>query len=44
MFKTFLIIFLIFAVFAVGGGAFYYFEIYQPRMHASLQQKSVSKL
>lgn len=36
MFKTFLIILLIFAVFAVGGGSFYYFEIYQPRTYASL--------
>lgn len=35
MFKTFLIIFLVTAVLAVGGGGFYYFEIYQPQTYAS---------
>lgn len=34
MFKTFLIIFLLSAAIAIGGGGFYYFEVYQPRDYA----------
>lgn len=41
--KTFFIIFLVLAVIGIGGGGFYYFEIYQPREYAasalSLYQK-----
>lgn len=44
MFKTFLIIFLILAVFAVGGGGFYYFEIYQPQTYAALLLSLYQKL
>lgn len=44
MFKTCLILFLILAVFAVGGGGFYYFEIYQPRTYAALLLSLYHKL
>lgn len=35
MVKTFLIVFLVIAILLVGGGSFYYFEIYQPRTYVA---------
>lgn len=44
MVKTFLILFLVLAVLAVGGGSFYYFEIYQPQTYATLILSLYQKL
>lgn len=44
MAKTFLILFLILAILAVGGGSFYYFEIYQPRIYVTLLLSLYQKL
>lgn len=44
MVKPFLILFLILAILAVGGGSFYYFEIYQPRTYVTLLLSLYQKL
>lgn len=44
MVKTFLILFLVLSVLAVGGGSFYYFEIYQPQTYVTLILSLYQKL